>query len=99
MVDPGFPVVEGACTCWGCAPLTWVLFGENVHKNERIGSHTGGMRPARPLDPPMQCFFSEKHFRTLAAKEPTIVEENNSRNGHKHSHYYRALLNAIIAKQ
>ena len=25
----------------GCGPPTWALFGENVCKNERIGSHRG----------------------------------------------------------
>ena len=37
----------------GRGPPTWALFGENVCENERIGSHMGGVRPARPLDPPM----------------------------------------------
>ena len=44
VADPGFPV-GGACTRWGGGgrgPPTWALFGENVCKNERIGSHGGG---------------------------------------------------------
>ena len=33
----------------GRGPLTWALFGENVCKNKRIGSHGGGgVRRARP---------------------------------------------------
>ena len=40
VVDPGFPV-GGHAPIRGCGPLTWVLFGENVCKNERIGSHRG----------------------------------------------------------
>ena len=31
----------------------WALFGQNVCKNERIGSRREGMHPAHPLDPPM----------------------------------------------
>ena len=31
----------------GRGPLAWELFGKNVCKNERIGSH-GGVYPARP---------------------------------------------------
>ena len=49
MADPGFPV-GGTCTRWGGgrAPLMWVLFGENVCENERIGSYGGGVRLACP---------------------------------------------------
>ena len=32
----------------GHGPPTWALFGENVCKNERIGSHRGGVRQAHP---------------------------------------------------
>ena len=32
----------------GHRPPTWALFGENVCENERIGSHMGGVRRARP---------------------------------------------------
>ena len=46
VADPGFPVE-------GRGPPTRVLFGENVCENERIGFHSGGVYPARPLDPPM----------------------------------------------
>ena len=45
VADPGFPVGGG-----GRGRPTWALFGENVCKNERIGSHRGGMPP---LDPPI----------------------------------------------
>ena len=39
--DPGFPV-GGPWTRLGRrGPLTWVLFGENVCENERIGSRRG----------------------------------------------------------
>ena len=42
--DPGFPV-GGAWTHFGGrGPPMWVLFGENVCQNERIGSH-GGCAP------------------------------------------------------
>ena len=47
----------------GHGPLTWVLFGKNICENERIGSHRGGVRRARPLDPPMQqmvCIILKK---------------------------------------
>ena len=39
----------------GGRPLMRALFGENVCKNERIGSHRGGRAPghAPPQDPPM----------------------------------------------
>ena len=54
VADPGFPVGGGAWTRWGGrGPVTQVLFGKNVYQNERIGSRRGGVRPARPLDPPM----------------------------------------------
>ena len=33
---------------WGHGPLMWALFSENVCKNERIGSHGGGMHWACP---------------------------------------------------
>ena len=45
--DPGFPVGGGR------GPLTLALFGENVCKNERIGSHRGCVCPAHPPDLPM----------------------------------------------
>ena len=41
--DPGFPV-------GGHGPPTWVLFGENVCENKRIGSHRG----RTPGTPPFQ---------------------------------------------
>ena len=37
VVDPGFPIGGGVHPLGGHGPLTWVLFGENVCKNERIG--------------------------------------------------------------
>ena len=37
----------------GRGPPTQALLARNVCKNERIGSHSGGVRRARPLDPPM----------------------------------------------
>ena len=37
VADPGFPVGEGVDPLGGRGPLTWVLFSENVCKNERIG--------------------------------------------------------------
>ena len=60
MADPGFPAgggrgpVRGACgPIKGHGPPMWALFGKNVCKNKRIGSHRRSVRPARPLDPPM----------------------------------------------
>ena len=47
MADPGFPVGQGVHLLEGCGPPTWALFGENVCKNERIGSH-GGVHSAPP---------------------------------------------------
>ena len=40
MTNPGFPI--------GGAPLTLLLFGENVCKTERIGSHWVEGTPAVP---------------------------------------------------
>ena len=37
----------------GRGPPTWALFTENVCENERVGFRRGGVRRARPLDPPM----------------------------------------------
>ena len=42
VADPGSPVGGGR------PPPTWVLFGKNICKNERIGSCFGGA-PAAPL--------------------------------------------------
>ena len=55
MADPGFPVggAGRAPIRGGCGPPTWALFGENVCKNERIGSHRGRAPGTPPLDPPM----------------------------------------------
>ena len=39
--------------CQGHGPPTWALFGENVCKNERIGSHRGACAGHAPLDLPM----------------------------------------------
>ena len=45
-MDPGFPIGGGANPSWrGCQPLTHVLFGENICKNERIWSCWGGHVP------------------------------------------------------
>ena len=48
VADPGFPVGGCVYLLGGCGPLARVLFGENVCENDRIGSHRGGVRPARP---------------------------------------------------
>ena len=40
VVDPGFPM-RGWTHWGGHGPLTQVLFGKNVCKNKRIGSHRG----------------------------------------------------------
>ena len=59
VADPGFPM--GGCNCWGggCGPPTQALFGENVCKNERIGSHREWRAAVTtPLDPSMQSTFS-----------------------------------------
>ena len=47
MTDPGFPVGD-VDPLGGCRPPMRALLGENVCENERIGSHTGGMRRAPP---------------------------------------------------
>ena len=39
VADPGFPVGGRAPIRGEHGPPTWALFGENVCKNERIGSH------------------------------------------------------------
>ena len=48
VADPGFPVRGRAPVRGGHGPPTWVLFGENVCKNERIGSHRGWRAPGTP---------------------------------------------------
>ena len=54
MADPGFSVGGAEPLGGGHQLLTWVVFGENVCINERIGSRWGGTRRRRPpLDPPM----------------------------------------------
>ena len=55
VADPGFPVGGRAPVRGGCGPPTWALFGENVCKNERIGSHRGACAGHAPLDPPMHA--------------------------------------------
>ena len=57
-VGPGFP--EGAWTHFrGRGPPMWVLFGENVCENERIGSRRGSVRrKILYVDPPMVYFHS-----------------------------------------
>ena len=40
-VDPGFPIGGHGPILGGHGPLIWVLFGENVCENKRIGSHRG----------------------------------------------------------
>ena len=53
VADPGFPV-GGHAPIGGHGPPMQALFGENVFKNERIGSHRGWRAPGTPpLDPPM----------------------------------------------
>ena len=42
----------------GCGPPTWALFGKNVCENERIGSHRGAVRRARPPPQIRQCTLS-----------------------------------------
>ena len=37
----------------GCGPPMWALFGKMCAKMKELGP-IGGVRPARPLDPPMQ---------------------------------------------
>ena len=53
MADPGFPVGGGVHPLEGRGPPMWALFGENVCKNERIGSHGGRVLGMPALDPPM----------------------------------------------
>ena len=48
VADPGFPIGGHAPIGGGHGPLMWALFGKNVCKNERIGSHRGGMHWAHP---------------------------------------------------
>ena len=55
-------------------PPTWVLFGKNVCKNERIGSRRGGVRPARPaLDPPMPFKRKEFNLALISARDYIIL--------------------------
>ena len=52
VADPGFPVGGGGRRAVGGGggrrPPTWVLFGENICENERIGSCWGGRRRRPP---------------------------------------------------
>ena len=49
VADPGFPVGGGMDPLGGGhGPLMRVLFGKNVCKNERIGSHKGACTPHAP---------------------------------------------------
>ena len=50
VADPGFPIEGGGGMhpLGGCGPPMWALFSKNVCKNERIGSHKGGMCQACP---------------------------------------------------
>ena len=48
VADPGFPMGGHAPVRRGRGPPTWALFSENVCKNERIGSHRGGVHLAWP---------------------------------------------------
>ena len=54
MADPGFLVGGGRAPIsggGGRGPLMQALFGENVCKNERIGSHRGWHAPRTPPTP------------------------------------------------
>ena len=89
MADPGFPI-GGVLLLGGHGPPTQVLFGENVCKNERIGSHRRWRAPgtAPPLDPPMDSVSksstsegvptSTTKADIVKAKMPTIVLEIKS---------------------
>ena len=57
VADPGFPV-GGHAPIRGHGPLMWMLFGENVCKNERIGSHRGF--PPRSTNE-MQIIYKKKN--------------------------------------
>ena len=50
----------------GHGPLTWALFGENVCKNKRIGSHGGVCAGHAPLDPPMNLL--SQHYASHIAQ-------------------------------
>ena len=53
VADPGFPVGGRAPVGGGCGvDLRCRQFGENVYKNERIGSHRGWHAPGTPPPPP-----------------------------------------------
>ena len=52
VADLGFPFGGG-----GVEPPMRALFGENVCKNERIGSRRGSVSRARPLDPANDFHF------------------------------------------
>ena len=61
--DPGFPVGGGVHPLGGHEPLTWVLFGENVCKNERIGSHRWHA-PGTPAPPPQIRQWVPNYYST-----------------------------------
>ena len=64
----------------------WHFFSENVCKNERIGSHGGGVRRARPPDPPMKTI----HYVALCVFFPytcsSVCMKINKKN-YKTRHY------------
>ena len=64
VADPGFPIGGCGPVRGGRGPLTWMLFGKNVCKNERIGS-IGGMRPACPPQGWIQDFLLGGHQPSL----------------------------------
>ena len=55
VVDLGFPVGGGR------GSPTWALFGENVCKNERIGSHRGAC--ARHAPSQIRQWYATEHNR------------------------------------
>ena len=53
VADPGFPIGGRGPIRGGVDPPMQALFGENYVKMKQLGP-MGGVRPARPLDPPMK---------------------------------------------
>ena len=88
VADPGFsvggrgPVSGGVDLRCGCFSLKMCvktkelgpLFTKNACENERIGSCRGGMRWARPLNPPMSDIYKGYlHLYRITLENPQLL--------------------------
>ena len=59
VADPGFPV--GGCTRWGGVDLRHGHFSVKMYAKTKELGPMGGVRPVRPLDPPMTTLQWRSH--------------------------------------